>query len=102
MIPIADIDLIARSIGNRTQYPWRFSKLFVPQLRASRKRKSKRLWSIAAEIIGDPQAAWIELAVRSQKSEIRKRRKARPSSLCLDGQAIGQHASGIDTRVEAR
>jgi hypothetical protein len=37
MIPIADIDLIARCIGNRTQYPWRFSKLFVPQLRGERR-----------------------------------------------------------------
>src|SRR6266536_1781892 len=42
MIPIADIDRIARCIGNRTQYPWRFSKLFVPQLRASRRSKRKR------------------------------------------------------------
>jgi hypothetical protein len=25
-----------------------------------------------------------------------------PSSLCLDGQATGQHASGIDMRVRAR
>lgn|SRR6266851_7143825 len=42
MTPIADIDRIARCIGNRTQYPWRFSKLFVPQLRASRRSKRKR------------------------------------------------------------
>src|SRR5438874_2675341 len=41
MTPIADIDRIARCIGNRTQYPWRFSKLFVPQLRASRRSKRK-------------------------------------------------------------
>jgi hypothetical protein len=42
MTPIADIDRIARCIGNRTHYPWRFSKLFVPQLRASRRCKRKR------------------------------------------------------------
>ena|SRR5439155_1660517 len=42
MTPIADIDRIARCVGNRTQYPWRFSKLFVPQLRASQRSKRKR------------------------------------------------------------
>src|SRR5207245_5464177 len=42
MTPIADIARIARCIGNRAQYPWRFSKPFVPQLRASRRSKRKR------------------------------------------------------------